>query len=53
MQYCKDGNFAGVYTCVRNEVNLEQKDESCWDYTCLMYASWKGYKSIVDLHIEF
>ena len=53
MKYCKDGNFAGVYTCVRNGVNLEQRDKSFDNYTGLMYASEKGYKSIVDLHIDF
>ena len=23
LEYCNDGNFAGVYTCIKNEVNLE------------------------------
>ena len=42
-----------MYTCIRNEVDLEQKDKSCYDYTGLIYASIHGYKSIDDLHIEF
>ena len=53
MQYFKDGNSAGVYTCVRNEVNLEHKDKGLYDYTGLMYSGAYGYKSTVDLHIEF
>ena len=42
-----------MYTCVRKEVNLEQKNKICGDNTGLMYASSRGHKSIVDLHIEF
>ena len=53
MECCIDGDFAGVYTCMRNEVNLEQKDKSFSEYTGLMHASWRGYKSIVDLHLDF
>ena len=42
-----------MYTCVRNEVNLEHKDKGLYDYTGLMYSGAYGYKSTVDLHIEF
>ena len=39
LRYCGDGNFAGVYTCIKNKVDLEQKDKSCCDFTGLMDAS--------------
>ena len=52
MKYCKEGNFAGLYTCIRNGIDLEQRDENHFNYTGLMHASKKGYKSIVDLLTE-
>ena len=53
MLYCKSGNFAGLFTCIRNGIDLEQRDKSYIDYTGLMHASAKGHKSIVDILIEF
>ena len=53
MKYCKDGNFAGVFTCIKNGIDLEQIDKSCSDYTGLMHASCKGHKSIVNILIDF
>ena len=53
MKYCKEGNFGGVFTCIKNEIDLDQKDESCNDKTGLIHASEKGNKSIVDLLLEF
>ena len=51
MKYCKEGNFAGLFTCIKNGIDLEQRDKSWNDYTGLMQASEKGNKSIVDLLI--
>ena len=42
-----------MLTCIRNEVDLEQRDKSFNDFTGLMYASRDGYKSIVDILLEF
>ena len=53
MEYCKNGNFAGVYTSIRNGIDLEQKDKSHNSFTGLIHASYKGYKSIVDILIDF
>ena len=53
MKYCENVDFAGVYTCARNKVDLEQKNKDHYDYTGLMYASKHGHKSIVDLYIDF
>ena len=53
MEYCIYRNFAGVYTCIRNGIDLEQRDKSHYDYTGLMHASCQGNKSIVDILIEF
>ena len=53
LDYCKKGNFAGVFTCIMNNVDIEQRDKSYCNYTGLMYASRYGYESIVDILIEF
>ena len=53
MQYCINGNFAGLFTCIKNGIDLEQRDKSWNDYTGLMHASQNGYKSIVDILIDF
>ena len=53
MQYCRNGNFGGVYTCIKNGVDLDQKNKSWYDYTGLIYASENGHKSIVDILIDF
>ena len=53
MEYCESGNFAGVYACIRNGIDLEQRDKSNYDYTGLMHASKKGKISVVDLLIYF
>ena len=53
MKYCKEGNFAGLFTCIKNGIDLEQRDKSYRDYTGLMHASANGHKSIVDIFIEF
>ena len=39
MSYCKNGNFAGVYTCIKNEVCLEEKDEENKNRTGLICVS--------------
>ena len=53
MEYCKSGNFAGLFTCIKKGIDLEQKDKSYLDFTGLMYASREGHKSIVDILIDF
>ena len=53
IEYCKNGNFEGVYTCIKNGIDLEQRDESYYDFTGLIHASYNGYKSIVDILLEF
>ena len=53
MKYCESGNFAGVFTCIKNGIDLEQRDESCSNYTGLIRASREGHKSIVDILVEF
>ena len=53
MKYCEDGNFAGVYACIKNGIDLEQRDKNYYDCTGLIYASQNGHKSIVDILIEF
>ena len=42
MKYCKNGNFGGLYTCIKNGIDLEQRDKSWNDYTGLMHASCEG-----------
>ena len=39
MEYCKNGNFGGVYTCIKNGIDLKQRDKTYPNYTGLMYAS--------------
>ena len=53
MQYCKSGNFAGVYTCMRNEVYLEERDEENKNRTALICVSQLGFLTIVDLLLDF
>ena len=52
MKYCKDGNFEGLFTCISNGIDLEQRDISWNDYTGLIWASCKGHKSIVNILVE-
>ena len=52
MKYCENGNFAGLFTCIKNGIDLEQRDKSCYDRTGLIHASLKGHMSIVDILID-
>ena len=38
-----------MFTCVKNAVDLEERDESFYDCTGLIHASREGHKIIVDL----
>ena len=42
-----------MFTCIRNGIDLEQKDKSYFDFTGLLHESEKGRKSIVDILIWF
>ena len=53
MKYCKDGNFAGVYACIRNGIDLEQRDKSHQNFTGLMHACLNGHKNVFDLLIYY
>ena len=53
LTYCKEGNFEGVYTCLLNGVDFNQKDKKNSNETGLVYASKNGYETIVDLLMYF
>ena len=42
-----------MFTCIKNGINLEQRDKSYFDYTGLIHASREGHKTIVDILIDF
>ena len=47
---CKKGNIAGVYTCIRK--NVDKECEVYNNRTGLIYASYYGYLNIVNLLID-
>ena len=53
MENCGNGNFRGLFTCIKNGIDLEQRDKSDRDFTGLIWASREGHKSIVDILIDF
>ena len=53
MQYCKDGDFAGVYACIRDGIDLEQRFEYYQNCTGLMHAIANKRKNIFDLLMYF
>ena len=42
-----------MFTCIKNGIDLEQRDKSYDDRTGLMQASAYGHKSIVNILIDF
>ena len=42
-----------MFTCIKNGIDLEQRDKSYQNFTGLIHACREGHKSIVDILIDF
>ena len=42
-----------MFTCIKNGIDLEQRDKNWYKYTGLIHAIKKGNKSVVDILIDF